>query len=67
MDLPKLPISADLSVEHKSLTMMQKTDFQALTVCQSVAFRRQRPLWKTDKIDIIHAWPDGSVTHTPVE
>lgn len=67
MDFPtKVNLPVDLSYERKSLVQMNKFNIRDLTICQPTVIQRERPLWREDRVDIVHAWPNGDVTHTPI-
>lgn len=62
--LKGLPVK--VSLEHRKLVTLQKINMKELEVCHPVVVQRERPFWRTDQIDILHAFADGSVKHTPI-
>jgi hypothetical protein len=70
MDLPKLPINIDANLEAKSsrqtITYLFKINVTELEICHPTTFTRERSFFRTEKLDIVHAFADGSVRHTPI-
>ena len=60
----KLPLNIDLGLSRKSLVQFNKLDVFELEVCQAKVVRRERPLWRTDQLDIYHLFSDGTIEHT---
>ena len=68
MGLPKLPDlpESPLRVERKTLVKFNKQDFYTLEVCKPVIVRRERPLWREDRLDKYHLMRNNKVRHTPL-
>ena len=60
---PKLPIN--LSAQRTSIVLRQKVDILELEVCHPVGLIRERPFWRSDKVDFYHLLPDDTIKHTP--
>ncbi len=60
----KLPLTISLGLSRKTLVRFTKLDIFEMEVCETRGVRRERPLWRTDKLDFYHLLPDGRIEHT---
>ncbi len=54
-------------LERKTIVRYNKVNVIDFEVCHPKAVLRERPLGRTDRLDLIHVQEDGSVKHTPIE
>ncbi len=61
------PIGIKVSSTRYTLVLREKCDISQLTICVPVAIKRERSLGRVEKLDIVHAFPDGTArfTHVP--
>lgn len=57
--------SLQVTIHRKTTVQISKVNVGELEVCKPKMITRERPFWRSDKVDIYHALPDGSVRHTP--
>ena len=60
------PANVNVSYTRSTLVLRIKCDTTKLEVCVPTEIRRERPLGREDKVDIVHVLPDGSLRHTPI-
>ncbi len=67
--LPKSPINVNLEAKtsKQTITYLFKVNVRDLEICHPTAITRERSLGRTEKLTIVHAFPDGSVRHTPIK
>jgi len=67
--LPKLPINIELGAKtsRQTITYLFKINMKELQVCHPTAITRERSFFRTEKLDIVHAFADGAVRHTPIK
>ncbi len=73
MDWPRIlssilrPVTVNLEAVSKRLVRYNKINVVELEVCQAKGVLRERPFWRTERLDIYHLLEDGSIKHTPGE
>ena len=73
MDFPidkfKIPLDIELGAKmaRQSIVHLFKFNVCDLEICKPKTFIRERPFFLSDKLDVIHAFPDGSIRHTPIK
>jgi len=60
------PLKAGYNLSKQSITFLFKVNVTELEVCKPKAFTRERSLGRTEKLDIIHALPNGKIRHNPI-
>ena len=60
-----LPVRMNVDVERKTIVQYQKLNLIDLEVCHPKMVIREQAFFRTDKVDIYHAWADGYIVHTP--
>lgn len=73
MDLPdkilsNLPIKVGIeaSISKKTIVRQFKFNVAEMEICKPTAFIRDRALGRGERLDIVHAFPNGDVRHTPI-
>ena len=54
-----------IRINRSTIVLYNKMDPSQLEVCGAKSIRRERPFWRTGKIDLYHLKDDGEITHTP--
>lgn len=60
------PVKAEYSLSKKAITILFKINVKELEICKPTSFTRERSFGRTEKLDIIHALPNGKIRHKPV-
>ena len=58
---PKISLSAN----RQTLVLYHKVNLFDLEECVPKGYSRERPFWRTDRIDFYHKLPDGTIEITP--
>ena len=70
MDWPRIlgsilrPLTVNLQAVSKRLVRYNKINVIEFEVCQAKGVLRERPFWRTEKLDIYHLLEDGPIRHT---
>lgn len=67
--ISKFPINVDIEAKtsKQNITYLFKINTRDLEVCHPAMITRERSFGRTEKLDIIHAFADGTVRHTPIK
>jgi len=64
-DLFRALPSLRITIHRRTIVQISKINLADLGVCQPKIVMREQPFWRSDKVDIYHVLPDGSVRHSP--
>ena len=60
-----LPLHGKIQVGRQKIIRLHKINIFELEVCKPKGILRERPFWRTEKVDFYHLFPDGTIKHTP--
>lgn len=60
-----LPITIRATASRQTIVHLYKINVAELEECKPKGFLRERPFWRTDRIDFYHLLSDGTIQHTP--
>lgn len=60
-----LPFGVRITAARRTMVRFHKINVAELEECKPKGFLRERPFWRTDKLDFYHLLPDGTINHTP--
>ena len=60
-----LPFGVRVTIARRTIVRFHKVNVVALEECKPKGILRERPFWRTDKLDFYHLWPDGTIKYTP--
>ena len=58
-------VNMNLGTTRENIVQMHKVNTFDLVVCEAKGILRDRPLWRTERLDFYHLLPDDSIEHTP--
>ena len=61
-----LPLRAEHVTLKKNITLLFKVNVSDLEICKPKAITRERSFGRTEKLDIVHVFPNGDVRHKPI-
>jgi len=63
-----IPVNINIDESHSRRTIVQyyKVNTFELEICVDKGIIRERRWWRSEKIDIFHRWPDGTLEHRPI-
>lgn len=60
------PLKLGYALSKQYITFLFKVNVTELEICKPKAFTRERSFGRTEKLDIIHALPNGKIRHNPI-
>ena len=62
-----LQLGPRISVEKKTISRRSRIELGKFKECEVGVVRRERPLWREDKGDLVHKEPGKDVKYTPLK
>lgn len=61
------PVDLQASATKQTLVLRTFCDISQLEICKPVVIRRPRSRGRIEAVDVLHAFADGDVRHTPIK